>query len=78
MTAQRCYYKLLFTSHNTDESCVHQFLLATQEEENDKEDVDFFYVQETPYELIVDGVIIRGFVPEWLEPYLQHYKGSHT
>lgn len=78
MTAQLCNYKLLFTSHNTDESCVHQFIHTTQEEENDVVDVDFFYVQETPYELIVDGVIIQGFVPEWLESYLQHYKGSHT
>lgn len=72
MTTTTVYYKLLFTSHNTDESCIHQFITVTDEQE--ESETDFFYVQETPYELIVDGVETTT-IPRWLAPYLVHFKG---
>ncbi len=76
MTSYEIHYKLIFTSHNTDESCVHQFLRLNQDAEDD--DFDFFYVQETPYDLIVDGVYVLGNIPEWLAPYLVHYKEGNA
>ncbi len=70
-------YRLIYTSHNTDASCVHKFLRTSQHEPDGLIDEHWFYVQETPYELIVDGVEVLGNIPEWLAPYLVHYKGPN-